>query len=189
MPDIHPNDPRYASIHIWDVWNEVDYTAYRNYRPRFVAEFGFQAPPTYATLRSALPGEELRPDSPGMLHHQKAVDGNGKLARGLAPHFGNPADFDDWQLSDPGQPGARLLWHRALPRSVAPHGSGLQLNDCWPVTSWSAVDGEGRRNRWHALRYLRGGHAARRRRPGPRRANDSNRRTDRAPGPAGLGRT
>ena len=28
-----------------------------------------------------------------------------------------------------------------------------QLNDCWPVTSWSAVDGDGRRKPlWYALR-------------------------------------
>lgn len=158
VPDIHPNDPRYASIHIWDVWNEVDYTAYRNYRPRFVAEFGFQAPPTYATLRSALPGEELRPDSPGMLHHQKAVDGNGKLARGLAPHFGNPADFDDWHyLTQVNQARAITLGIEHF-RAQWPRCTGSvvwQLNDCWPVTSWSAVDGEGRRKPlWYALRAV-----------------------------------
>ena len=28
-----------------------------------------------------------------------------------------------------------------------------QLNDCWPVTSWSAIDGDGRRKPlWYALR-------------------------------------
>ena len=40
--------------------------------PRFVAEFGFQGPPAYATLRGAVSDEPLAPDSPGMLHHQKA---------------------------------------------------------------------------------------------------------------------
>src|SRR5690606_17393069 len=30
-----------------------------------------------------------------------------------------------------------------------------QLNDCWPVTSWSAVDGDGRRKPlWYALRRV-----------------------------------
>jgi len=39
----HPNDPRHASVHIWDVWNgQDDYPKYREYRPHFVAEFGFQ---------------------------------------------------------------------------------------------------------------------------------------------------
>ncbi len=157
-PDVHPNDPRHATVHIWDVWNEVDYTAYRDYRPRFVAEFGFQAPPTHATLRSALPDEELRPDSPGMLHHQKAADGNGKLARGLAPHFGEPADFDDWHyLTQVNQARAITLGIEHF-RAQWPDCTGSvvwQLNDCWPVTSWSAVDGEGRRKPlWYALRAV-----------------------------------
>ncbi|KUP95323.1 glycoside hydrolase family 2 protein [Thermobifida cellulosilytica] len=158
VPDVHPNDPRHATVHIWDVWNEVDYTVYRNYRPRFVAEFGFQAPPSYATLRSALPGEELRPDSPGMLHHQKAVDGNGKLARGLAPHFGETDDFDDWHyLTQVNQARAITLGIEHF-RAQWPDCSGSvvwQLNDCWPVTSWAAVDGEGRRKPlWYALRAV-----------------------------------
>ena len=33
--------------HIWDVWNTDDYTRYRDHVPRFVAEFGWQAPPTW----------------------------------------------------------------------------------------------------------------------------------------------
>ena len=43
-----------------------DYTHYRAYRPRFVAEFGCQGPPAYATLRRAVSDEPLAPDSPGM---------------------------------------------------------------------------------------------------------------------------
>ncbi|MEY9213206.1 glycoside hydrolase family 2 protein [Thermobifida halotolerans] len=157
-PDVHPNDPRHANVHIWDVWNEVDYTVYRDYRPRFVSEFGFQAPPAYATLRAALPGEELRPDSPGMLHHQKAIDGNGKLARGLAPHFGDAADFDDWHyLTQVNQARAITLGIEHF-RAQWPDCTGSivwQLNDCWPVTSWAAVDGDGRRKPlWYALRAV-----------------------------------
>ncbi len=51
---IHPNDPAHGTTHIWDVWNTDDYTKYREYVPRFVAEFGYQAPPAYATLRRAI---------------------------------------------------------------------------------------------------------------------------------------
>ncbi|WP_425560145.1 glycoside hydrolase family 2 protein, partial [Kineococcus glutinatus] len=38
---LHPNDPRHGTVHIWDVWNSRDYSAYREYAPRFVSEFGF----------------------------------------------------------------------------------------------------------------------------------------------------
>ncbi|BFO16465.1 hypothetical protein SHKM778_28530 [Streptomyces sp. KM77-8] len=60
----HPNDPAHGTHHSWEVWNRTDYADYRSHVPRFVAEFGWQAPPAYATLRRALPGEELMPDSP-----------------------------------------------------------------------------------------------------------------------------
>ncbi|GAA1743042.1 glycoside hydrolase family 2 protein [Luedemannella helvata] len=154
--DRDPLDDRYGTKHIWDVWNRRDYTGYRDYVPRFAAEFGFQAPPAFATLRRAISDEPLAPDSPGMLHHQKADGGNGKLDRGLAHHFGRPADFDEWHyLTQVNQARALTLGLEHF-RSHWPVCSGTviwQLNDCWPVTSWAAVDGDGRRKPlWYALR-------------------------------------
>ncbi|MDA2803426.1 glycoside hydrolase family 2 protein [Nocardiopsis suaedae] len=155
-PGHHPNDPAHGPAHIWDVWNERDYTAYREYRPRFVSEFGFQAPPAFATLRGAVPDGPLAPDAPGVLRLQKAEDGAGKLARGLAPHFGSPRSDEDWHFL------AQVNQARAMAVGVGhfraqwPRCSGTvvwQLNDCWPSLSWSAVDGPGRRKPvWFALR-------------------------------------
>ncbi|GIF63497.1 beta-mannosidase [Asanoa ishikariensis] len=152
----HPNDPDHGPMHVWDVWNTADYTVYREYRPRFVAEFGWQAPPTWSTMTGSLHDDPLTPTSPGMLHHQKASDGNGKLERGLAPHFPVPTDLTDWHFA------TQLNQARALGlgirhyRSLRPRCSGTvvwQLNDCWPVTSWAAVDGQGRKKPlWYALR-------------------------------------
>ncbi|WP_329373105.1 glycoside hydrolase family 2 protein [Streptomyces sp. NBC_00669] len=143
----HPNDPDHGTAHSWDVWNRTDYTEYRDSVPRFVAEFGWQAPPAYATVRRAIGDEPLAPDSPGMLHHQKAGDGNGKLERGLARHFPVPADFDTWHyLTQVNQARAVATgvehWRSHWPRCA---GTIVwQLNDCWPVTSWAAIDGDGR---------------------------------------------
>ncbi|GAA3724821.1 glycoside hydrolase family 2 protein [Streptomyces tremellae] len=154
----HPNDPAHGVVHSWDVWNTADYTDYLDDVPRFVAEFGWQAPPAYATLRRALPGEELAPGSPGMLHHQKAEDGDGKLERGLARHFDVPTDFDTWHyLTQVNQARAVATgvehWRSHWPRCA---GTIVwQLNDCWPVTSWAAVDGDARpKPLWHELRRL-----------------------------------
>ena len=94
-----------------------------------------------------------------MLHHQKADDGNGKLERGLARHFAVPdGDFDDWHYL------TQLNQARAVAagiehfRSHWPVCAGTvvwQLNDCWPVTSWAAIDGDGRQKPlYHALRRL-----------------------------------
>jgi beta-mannosidase len=89
-----------------------------------------------------------------MRHHQKAVDGDGKLSRGLAAHFRPP--FDDWHyLTQVIQARAVVLGVEHF-RALRPLCAGAivwQLNDCWPVTSWSAVDGDGRREPvWYALR-------------------------------------
>jgi beta-mannosidase len=143
-------------MHIWDVWNQIDYTHYRDRKPRFVAEYGFQAPPVFATLRRSISDAELAPDSPGMRHHQKAADGDLKLQRALDAHLPPPRDFDDWHyLTQLNQARAIRLGIEHF-RSLRPYCMGSivwQLNDCWPVTSWSAIDGDGRRKPlWYALR-------------------------------------
>lgn len=153
---LHPNSDDHGCTHIWDVWNERDYLGYRDYVPRFCSEFGWQAPPAWATLRSAVRAEPLAADSPGVLHHQKAIGGNGKLERGLAHHFRAPGSFDDWlYLTQVNQARAVRLGVEHL-RSHSPRCMGSvvwQLNDCWPATSWSLVDGAGRRKPvWYALR-------------------------------------
>ncbi|MFF7049718.1 glycoside hydrolase family 2 protein [Streptomyces griseorubiginosus] len=155
----HPNDPAHGTHHSWEVWNRLDYAEYRSEVPRFVAEFGWQAPPAHATLRRALAGEELAADSPGMLHHQKAEDGNGKLRRGLERHFAFPeGDFDRWHYLTQVNQARAVAAGIEHWRSHWPVCAGTvvwQLNDCWPVTSWAAVDGDGREKPlYHELRRL-----------------------------------
>ncbi|WP_407344205.1 glycoside hydrolase family 2 protein [Pengzhenrongella phosphoraccumulans] len=159
-PDVvHPNDPDHGTHHQWEVWNRTDYTTYRDEIPRFCSEFGFQAPPTWATLERAVrnpDGSPLSKHDPVFLIHQKAEDGNGKLDRGMAPHLGIPSDFADWHWA------AQLNQARAVAHAIThyrswwPRTSGAivwQLNDCWPVTSWAAVDGdEHPKPLWWALR-------------------------------------
>ncbi|GAA0436745.1 glycoside hydrolase family 2 protein [Leifsonia naganoensis] len=154
--EVHPNADEHGLKHVWDVWNDIDYTHYRDYAPRFVSEFGWQGPPAYSTIKASLRDDPLTPVGPGMLHHQKANDGNGKLERGLAPHFAVPEDFDDWHFA------MQLNQARAVRlgvehyRSLRPRCFGTivwQLNDCWPVTSWAAIDGAGRKKPlWYALK-------------------------------------
>jgi beta-mannosidase len=154
--DRHPNDPAYGTMHIWDVWNTLDYSHYRDYVPRMAAEFGYQAPPTYATIAASIADAPLAHDSPGMTLHQKAEDGDAKLRRGLLAHLPTPYTFDDWHFF------TQLNQARAVAtgvehfRSHRPTCMGAivwQFNDCWPVTSWAAVDGYGRRKpMWFALR-------------------------------------
>ena len=127
--------------------------------PRFCSEFGFQGPPTWATLTRAVhaaDGGPLTKDDPTFLLHQKADDGNGKLDRGLAPHLGVPEDFADWHWATQLNQARAVRFAIEHYRSWWPRTAGAivwQLNDCWPVTSWAAIDGDERpKPLWYALR-------------------------------------
>ena len=153
---IPPNRADRGTVHLWDVWNRFDYEHYRTHRPRFVAEFGFQAPPTAATIAAAVTSRPLRVDGAELQHHQKADDGDGKLRRALVHHFGQVPDFDDWlyltQVNQARAIDVGIGHFRALHERC----SGVvwwQLDDCWPSISWAVIDRAGRRKpSWYALR-------------------------------------
>ena len=155
-PELHPNAAAHGSMHIWDVWNQLDYSAYAGHRPRFVAEFGWQGPPAWSTLTRAIHDDPLTPESPGVLLHQKAMEGNRKLERGLAPHLPQPRGMEDFHWAMQLNQARAVAFGLEHFRAISPHCMGAvvwQLNDCWPVTSWAAVDGDGRKKPlWYAIR-------------------------------------
>ncbi|WP_327638288.1 glycoside hydrolase family 2 protein [Kribbella sp. NBC_00482] len=155
---IHPNDDRHATMHIWDVWNQVDYTTYRKYKPRFVSEFGFQGPPAWSTLTSVVHDSPLDPYGAQMLVHQKAFEGNLKLERGLGDHLPAWKDIDDWHWTTQLNQARAIAYGIEHFRSLFPLNTGAvvwQLNDNWPVVSWAAVDGHGiRKPLWYALKRV-----------------------------------
>ncbi|SDT07383.1 glycoside hydrolase family 2 protein [Microlunatus soli] len=160
---LHPNDQRHGSMHIWDVWNQVDYTHYADYQPRYASEFGFQGPPAWSTLTSVVHDQPLDPYGPQMLVHQKAGDGNLKLERGLGdhlPHWRTEPEIaiDDWHWLTQLNQARAVRFGIEHFRSLAPVNSGTcvwQLNDNWPVISWAAVDYAGiRKPLWHALKSV-----------------------------------
>lgn len=158
-PDVLANDERHGTSHIWTlVRDTLDYATYASSRPRFVAEFGWQGPPTWATLRAAISDDPLSVESPAMEVHQKAPSGNHAIADAFAARFGTVDTFDDWHWA------GALLQANAIGfaiehfRSLHPLCTGTivwQLNDCWPVVSWSAIDwGERPKPLLHALRRV-----------------------------------
>ena len=153
--DKHPNSRDSGPVHIWEVWNNVDYVHYRDVDPPFVSEMGWCAPPAWSTLQRVVTEGDLLPDNPQVAHHMRAGDGMEKLARGLEPYFGAPQDAADWhyltQMVQARSQAAGVEWLRTRERCA---GVVIwQLNDCWPVLSWSAVDGDGiEKPVWYALR-------------------------------------
>ena len=151
-----PNDPDHGTHHEWECWNELDYTNYRDHVPRFCSEFGWQGTPTWATLTRVSPVAVLHKEAPAFLAHQKATGANTKLDQGLAPHLPIPTDFSDWAWATQLNQARAVRYAIEHYRSWWPRTAGSivwQLNDCWPVTSWAAVDGDERpKPLWYALR-------------------------------------
>jgi beta-mannosidase len=146
----NPHDPTTGDRHIWDVWhgNMADYHEYPQFKGRFISEFGMQALPELSTLVSFTPPDECYPQSRTLEHHNKADGGHRRLAIYLADTVRFPADLEGYiyatqfvqaEALSTAYRGWRRCWGGAGRRATA--GALVwQLNDCWPVTSWSIVD-------------------------------------------------
>jgi beta-mannosidase len=141
-----PNAQDNGNHHQWEVWSGwTDFTAYRRDTARFISEFGFQAPANRETIERALPPADRTPQSPGMEHHNKQVAGTERIFRFLASHYAVSGRWEDFLYT------GQLLQAEALKcavehwrrRKFRTAGALFwQLNDCWPVSSWSVVDSE-----------------------------------------------
>ncbi|MDR2931228.1 MAG: glycoside hydrolase family 2 protein [Propionibacteriaceae bacterium] len=152
----HPNDPDFGCTHSWVAWNQTDYDHYQSSKPRFVAEFGWCGPAAWSTMRDAVGAEHLRLWDPTYMWHYKSQDGQSKLRRAVADGFGTPTDFDRWHYAQQVQQARAVRFGIDWWRSLWPRCAGAvvwQLNDCWPVISWAAVDSAGiRKPAWYAIR-------------------------------------
>ena len=139
-----PNSEHEGTRHNWTVWSEqVDYPAYLEDKGRFLTEFGWQAPPTLDLLKEYLDSGDLNLGSLGFEAHEKHVDGLKILRTLLSLHYPVPEDLKRFTLY------AQLNQGEALKTAVAHWRSRMfktsgcliwQLNDCWPVISWSIID-------------------------------------------------
>ncbi len=149
-----PNGQRQGDSHYWDVWHgRKPFSAYRNQYPRFMSEFGFQALPPLATIRTYADQSDWNMTSYIMETHQKNASGNSLMVGQMLDTFRLPKDFESlvylsMVLQAEGIRSGVEHWRR-YPDRVA--GTLYwQLNDCWPVASWSSLDYFGR---WKALHY------------------------------------
>ena len=141
--------------HNWSVWHGMaPLTDYEKTFPRFMTEFGFQSFPEMRTVEAfTLPDDRTSITTPVMLAHQKNLSGNQKIHEYLRRDYPEPKDFASFlYVSQVLQAEAVKIGAEHL-RRIRPRSMGSiywQLNDCWPVASWSSVDYYGR---WKALQY------------------------------------
>jgi len=154
-PFENPNGQIQGDAHYWDVWHgRKPFTAYRDQYPRFMSEFGFQALPPLETIRTYALESEWNMTSYIMEQHQKNASGNSLMVGQMLDTFRLPKDFESLVylslvLQAEGIRYGVEHWRRHTDRV-----SGTiywQLNDCWPVASWSSLDYFGR---WKALHYV-----------------------------------
>ncbi|MCW4029355.1 MAG: hypothetical protein NWE92_06885 [Candidatus Bathyarchaeota archaeon] len=130
--------------HNWEVWSQgMDYPAYLDDNGRFISEFGWQALPSMDLLSIYLEKEDLNPNSFAFRAHEKQTGGLELLKALLAAHYPVPTDMHRFVLYSQLNQADALKTGITHWRSRMFKTSGCliwQLNDCWPVVSWSIID-------------------------------------------------
>ncbi len=150
---IEPNNENYGDSHYWSVWHSgLPFTEYRNHYFRYLSEFGFQSFPSEKTVEQFTLPEDRNIFSRVMETHQRNFGANAKIIRYLSDTFLYPTDFSTLLYA------SQLLQAEAIKYGVEHlrrhRGRCMgtlywQLNDIWPVASWSSIDYYGRLKALH----------------------------------------
>jgi beta-mannosidase len=168
------NSQQDGDVHDWNVWHgmsprqfgeqpqgaitpeSVSYRRYAEDMGRFISEFGMHASPVAETLRRVIPPDQLYHHSPSLDHHNKdnPKDKGDNL---MLPVTGAPTNLEEMIDFSMIAQAEGLKFGIEHFRRRKPHCSGTlfwQLNDCWPVLSWSVIDyyGFGKAGYYYARR-------------------------------------
>ena len=160
-----PSSPKYGwgypvnkdgDVHLWAVWHAQDpFEAFLEEENigRFMSEYGFQSLPEMKTIEAFTLPEDRQMDSDVMKSHQKHRVGYPVIDKYIKRDYQWPKDFESYVYV------SQVLQAKGIKMAIEAHRRAMpfcmgtlywQLNDCWPVASWSSVDYY---NRWKALHY------------------------------------
>jgi len=157
-----------GDVHYWGVWwGEEPFEMYRIKVGRFVSEYGFQGMPPMETIESfggissqqpATSNQQpvtsnQQPATSILESHQKHPRGTELIQKYMEREFIVPEKFEDYVYISQVLQAEGMAQAFYAHRVFQPWCMGTlywQLNDCWPVTSWSGLDYYGR---WKALHY------------------------------------
>lgn len=150
----NPKSLTEGDCHYWGVWHDEEpFEIFNKKVPRFMSEYGFQSFPDWHTIESFTLPEDRQLDSKVMLLHQKHPRGNALIAEYMKRDYRTPKKFEDFVYV------SQLLQAEGIRTGIEAHRRNKpycmgtlywQLNDVWPVASWSSIDYSGR---WKALHY------------------------------------
>lgn len=143
------SDPTVGDMHQWNVWHgtQEKYQIFDSLGGRFNSEFGMEAFPHIATIKSFVEKEEdLYPQSHVIDFHNKADGHERRIATYLVENVRTATKLEAYiHLTQLIQCEALMFGYRGWRKQWGDErqcGGALvwQLNDCWPVTSWSICD-------------------------------------------------
>ena len=158
-PNYHPSSPKHGwgrkesltegDAHYWGVWwGKQPFSVYNTKVPRFMSEYGFQGMPAYTSFKKFIPDDQLFLGSPALKQHQKHPTGFETIETYMERDYLIPTDLQDYIYI------SQLLQADGMHTAIEAHRRNMpycmgtmfwQLNDCWPVTSWSVIDYYGNR--------------------------------------------
>lgn len=147
-----PDNVESGDTHFWGVWAaRQPVETYESLEHRFFSEFGMQAYPWPETAATFTDSRNIF--SPDMNCHQKNGSGNEIIFHYISTRYRFPKDYESTvYLSQLNQAYCLRFgiehMRRNMPRTMG--ALYWQLNDCWPVASWSSLDFGGR---WKVLQY------------------------------------
>jgi beta-mannosidase len=135
--------------HYWGIWWGLeDIEIFEHKTGRFVSEYGMQAMPNVTTVYGFTQPEDRYRFSPALKTHQKHPTGYENIQSYLHRYFMDSSKIKNLSLEDYIYL-TQCMQYYALKNSIAIHRSKYpvnmgtllwQLNDCWPVASWSITD-------------------------------------------------
>lgn len=144
-----------GDLHYWDVWHSAkSFEAYRSVNPRFASEFGFQSFTSMNVVETFAEEKDRNPSSPVMENHQRNAGGNARILETMTRYFRFPRDFEQMVFLSQIQQGLAIKTAIEYWRSTKPRCMGTlywQINDIWPVASWSSLDYGGQ---WKLMHYM-----------------------------------
>ncbi|MGD1944895.1 MAG: glycoside hydrolase family 2 protein, partial [Croceivirga sp.] len=143
-----------GDAHYWMVWwGKQPFSEYKVAIPRFMSEYGFQSFPEFSSVKRYTNPEDYDIYSEVMQSHQRSSIGNVTIEEYMLRHYRKPKDFENFLYL------SQLLQAYGIKVGIEAHRMNRdrcmgslywQINDCWPVASWSSIDYY---RKWKALHY------------------------------------
>jgi beta-mannosidase len=149
-----PADLVNGDEHYWGVWwGKEPFSTYATHLARFMSEYGFQSFPDISTIRKYAEPEDYDIFSEVMKSHQRSSIGNGTIEYYMLQEYKKPKDFESFLYVNHVLQAEGIKFGLEGHRRAMPYCMGSlywQINDVWPVASWSSTDYY---QRWKALQY------------------------------------